>query len=68
MLTCNTKHALVLYLFNLLHFYPFLNAIFVGRNFNTCPYAIEFHDQKYYIIQCILINIIETLELKTHNH
>ena len=28
MLTCNTKHAIVLYKFNL-HFYPFLNTSFV---------------------------------------
>ena len=29
MLTCNTKHAIVLYLFNL-HFYRFLSVSFVG--------------------------------------
>ena len=67
MLTYNTKHAIVLYLFNL-HFYPFLSTSYVGRNCNTCSYAIKSHDQKYCITLCILINIIETLELKTHNH
>ena len=55
------------YLFNL-HFYPFLSTSFVGRNCNMCSYAIQCHNQKYCITLCILINIIETLELKTHNH
>ena len=63
----HTKHAIVLYLFNL-HFYPFLSTILVGRNSNKCSYAIESHDQKYCITQCILINVIEVLELKTNNH
>ena len=65
--TCNTKHALVLYLLNL-HFHPFLSISFVGRNCNTCPYAIKSHDQKYCITLYILINVIEMLELKTQNH
>ena len=60
MLTCNTKHAIVLYLFNL-QFYAFLSANFVGRNCNTCSYAIK---SKYCITLCSLINVIETLELK----
>ena len=63
MLTCNTKHTIVLYLFNL-HFYPFQSASFVGRNCNTCSYVIKSHDEKYWITPCILINIKETLELK----
>ena len=67
MLTCNTKHAIVLYLFNL-HFYPFLSANFVAKNCNTSSYAIKSHNQNYCITICILINIIKTLELKTHNH
>ena len=67
MLTYNTKHAVALYLFNL-RFYPFLSASFVGRNCNTYSYAIKSHNQKYWITLCILINVIETLELKTHNH
>ena len=67
MLLCNIQHAIALYLFNL-HFYPFLCASFVGRNCNKCSYAIKSHDQNYYITLCILINIIETLELKAHNH
>ena len=67
MLTYNTKYAIVLCLFNL-HFYPFLNASFVSRNCNMCSYAIKSHDQKYHITLCILINVIETLELQTHNH
>ena len=67
MLTCNTEHAMVLYLFNL-HFYPFLSATFVDKNCITCSYAIKSHDQKYSITLCILLNVIETLELKTHNH
>ena len=67
MLTCNTKHAVVLYLFNL-HFYPFLNASFVGRNCNTCSYAIKPHDQKYCITLCILRNAMQMLQLKTQNH
>ena len=37
---------------------------FVGRNCNTCFYAIKSHDQRYYITLCILINVIKTLELK----
>ena len=79
MLTCNTKHAIVLFLFNL-NFYPFLSACFVGRSCNMCFYANKSHDQNY----CIMylnkhhknvtikihnhIIIIEMLELKTHNH
>ena len=65
MFTCNTKHAIVLYLFNL-HFYPLLSANFVGRNCNTFSYAIKSHDQKHCITLCILISIIETYEL--HNY
>ena len=49
---------------NNLHFYPFLSASFVGRNFNTCSYAIKSHNQKHCIILCILIHIIEMSELK----
>ena len=60
MLTCNAKQALVLYLFNL-HFYPFLSTSFVGRNCNMCSYAMI---NSYCITLCILINVIETLELK----
>ena len=56
-------HATLLYLFNL-HFYPFMSATFVDRNCNTCSYAIKLLSQKYCITQCILLNIIETLELK----
>ena len=63
MLTCNTKHTIVLYLFNL-HFYVFLIASFVSLMLLT----IKSHDQKYCIILCILMNIIDTLELKTLNH
>ena len=61
------KLAIVLYLFNL-YFCPFLSVSFVGRNCNTCSCAIKSHNQKYKITLCILINVIETLELKTHNH
>ena len=46
MLTYNTKHAIALYLFNL-HFYPFVRASFVGRNYNMCSYAIKSHDENY---------------------
>ena len=67
MLTCNIKHAIVLYLFNL-HFFSFQSASFVGRNHNKCSYAIKLCNQKYCITLCVLINVIETLELKTHNH
>ena len=67
MLICNIKHAIVLYLLNL-HFYPFLSSNFVGRNCNTYSYANKPHDQNYCIALCILINVIELLELKTHNH
>ena len=63
MLTCNTKHAIVLYLFNL-QFHQFLSASFVGRNCNMCSYTIKSHDQKYSITLCILINVIEMFELK----
>ena len=51
-----------------LQFYPFLNDSFVGGNCNMCSYAIESHDLKYCITLRILINVIEMLELKTHNH
>ena len=61
------KHAIVQYLFNL-HFYPFLSTRFVGRKCNTCSYAIKSYDQKCCIALCILINVIEKLELKTHKH
>ena len=67
MLTWNTKHAIVLHLFNL-HFCPFLSNSFIGRNCNTCSYVIKFHDQNYCITLCILINVLEALEIKTHNH
>ena len=36
----------------------------MGRNYNTCSYAIKSHDQNYCITLCILINVIETLKLK----
>ena len=66
-LTCNTKHIIAMHLFNL-HFYPFLSTSFIGRNCNTCFYANKFHDQNYSITLCILINVIETLELKPHDY
>ena len=55
MLTCNTKHSMVLYLFNL-QFYSFLSASFVGRNCNTCCYAIKSHEQKYWITLYMYLN------------
>ena len=37
--------------------------------FSTCiAHPYKSHNQKYYITLCILKNIIETLELQTHNH
>ena len=51
-----------------LHFYPFLSTSFVGRNCNTCSYAIKSHDQKYCITLCILINVIETLPITINSN
>ena len=63
----NAKHTIILYLFKL-QFYTFLSVSLIGRNCNMCFYAIKSHDQKYCITLYLLINVIETLELKTHNH
>ena len=61
------------YLFNL-HFYPYLSTIILGRNWNTCSYANKSLDQNYCITitlasyVLILVNVIEMLEVKIHNH
>ena len=64
MLTSNTKHAIVLYLFNL-HFYTFLSASFVTRDLMPINPTIKTTELHYV---CILINVTQMLELKTHNH
>ena len=51
-----------------LHFYPYLSASFVGRSCNMCFYANKSHNQNHCTTLCILVNVTEMLELKTHNH
>ena len=56
--------ATVLYLFNL-HFFPFLSASFVVTRV-LMPLNPKINVLHYTI--CILINVIDTLKLKTHIH